>query len=160
MGLSVCAKYGVVHRDIKMDNIFMSEHGLYKIGDFGVSRFMGTGGASTVVGTYDYMAPEVMREGRYDGRVDIYSLGLVLYRLLNNDRMPFVPPYPADMKMKDRDEAYRLRITGALFVPPANAPAALWAVIHKACAYDPRRAIYKRRRDEASAGGNRAGDIP
>ena len=85
-----CQKEQIIHRDIKIENIFIDAVGHYKLGDFGVSTVkMGTA-TGTRTGTEDYMAPEITRENRYNNTVDIYSLGIVLYRLLNNRRKPFV----------------------------------------------------------------------
>ncbi len=91
--LELCQRYNIIHRDIKPENIFISDIGDYKLGDFGVARTLEktTGGLSKK-GTYTYMAPEIYRDEEYGSTVDIYSLGIVLYRLLNNNRAPFLPP--------------------------------------------------------------------
>ena len=85
--LEVCHGKNIIHRDIKPQNIFISDTGDFKLGDFGVARTMEktTGGMSRK-GTYKYMAPEVFRGDHYDSTADIYSLGLVLYTLLNGNR--------------------------------------------------------------------------
>lgn len=90
--LELCEKRGIIHRDIKPDNIFINDNGDYKLGDFGVARQLEK--SSTFMsrrGNQAYMAPEVYKGERYGEKADIYSLGLVLYRLLNNSRMPFMP---------------------------------------------------------------------
>ena len=89
--LERCAQRNVIHRDIKPDNIFINEFGDYKLGDFGIARKLEnmTSGLSQK-GTYNYMAPEVEKGYSYDATVDIYSLGIVLYWLLNKRRLPFV----------------------------------------------------------------------
>lgn len=90
--LEVCAKENIIHRDIKPSNIFVSEHGDYKLGDFGVARHLEASCRElSKKGTYDYMAPEVYRDSVYDARADIFSLGIVLYKLMNNGRIPFLP---------------------------------------------------------------------
>lgn len=94
--LEVCQKYNIIHRDIKPANIFLSETGDFKLGDFGVARIASaTTGASTRAGTVNYMAPEVFRGEKYTSNVDIYSLGLVMYQLLNANRMPLCRPIPS-----------------------------------------------------------------
>ncbi|MBD8973630.1 MAG: serine/threonine protein kinase, partial [Clostridiales bacterium] len=94
-GLETCQKFNVIHRDIKPENIFISDTGNYKLGDFGVSKVLGRSElAVSKKGTQMYMAPEVYRGEQYDATVDIYSLGLVLYKLMNNNRFPFLPPAP------------------------------------------------------------------
>ena len=83
-------KRNIIHRDIKPENIFVNDFGDFKLGDFGIARKMEnvTGGLSQK-GTFNYMAPEVAGNGRYDSRADIYSLGIVLYRLLNQEPAAF-----------------------------------------------------------------------
>lgn len=89
--LEICAKRNIIHRDIKPENIFINDFGYFKLGDFGIARKMEnmTGGLSQK-GTFNYMAPEVANSSEYDARVDTYSLGIVLYRLLNGNRLPFL----------------------------------------------------------------------
>lgn len=95
-GLQSCHNNGVIHRDIKDDNIFVSDKGEYKIGDFGVSKVLkDSSKAESLKGTPNFLAPEVYlgKEG-YTKSVDLYSLGIVLYRLLNYSRNPFLPRFP------------------------------------------------------------------
>ena len=94
--LELCQKYNIIHRDVKPENIFISETGDFKLGDFGIARTVEktTSGLSKK-GTYTYMAPEVYKGEAYGTTVDIYSLGIVLYRLLNGNRTPFLPAAPA-----------------------------------------------------------------
>ena len=86
---------GLVHRDVKLENIFVDHMGRFKLGDFGIARTIEktTGGLSKK-GTESYMAPEVYLGKNYNEQIDIYSLGIVLYRLMNNNRLPFYPPFP------------------------------------------------------------------
>ena len=83
------------------------------------------------------MAPEVYKSEEYGSSVDIYSLGLVLYTLLNNNRIAFLPPYPQPITYRDNEEALSRRLSGTPLDPPCNANASLSAVILKACAYRP-----------------------
>ena len=83
------------------------------------------------------MAPEVYKGEAYGASVDIYSLGIVLYRFMNNNRAPFLPPYPTPIKYADRESAMARRIKGETLPAPANADEALSRVILKACAYKP-----------------------
>ncbi len=136
--LELCEKNNIIHRDIKPENIFISKSGDFKLGDFGVARIADrTVGASTHVGTTDYMAPEIVLGGqKYDNRVDIYSLGLVMYRLLNGKRFPFLPPAPKPIHLNDRRAAFSKRVSGDLPLPaPAFASEKVAKVILKACAY-------------------------
>ena len=134
--LEVCEQNYIVHRDIKPDNIFISRFGEYKLGDFGIARKLEATQANlSRKGTLNYMAPEVYKSEEYGPNVDIYSLGLVLYTLLNNNRIAFLPPYPQPISYKDNEEALSKRLSGVPLTPPCNAGASLGAVILKACAY-------------------------
>lgn len=136
--LELCQKYNIIHRDIKPENMFISDLGDYKLGDFGVARTLEktTGGLSKK-GTYTYMAPEIYREEPYGSTVDIYSLGIVMYRLLNNNRAPFLPQPPAGITHSDREKALVRRVSGESLPKPANAEGRLAEIVLKACAYDP-----------------------
>lgn len=136
--LEVCEQNYIVHRDIKPDNIFISRFGEYKLGDFGIARKLEATQANlSRKGTLNYMAPEVYKSEAYGSNVDIYSLGLVLYTLLNNNRIAFLPPYPQQITYKDNEEALSKRLSGVPLTPPCNASASLGATIVKACAYNP-----------------------
>ena len=75
--LNACSEYNIVHRDIKPQNIFVSEHGDYKLGDFGIAKTVEKTMGGTKIGTYRFMAPEVYNNQPYGISADIYSLGLV-----------------------------------------------------------------------------------
>lgn len=131
--LVCCEQTGVIHRDIKPDNIFRNPYGCYKLGDFGVAKQLErTRGAMSQKGTNMYMAPEVFRVQKYNHTVDIYSLGITLYRLLNGGRFPFVPENPLP---KDIDMAMQKRLGGSEMPAPRDADEGLAAIILKCCAY-------------------------
>ena len=137
--LELCQKFNILHRDIKPENIFVSSLGDYKLGDFGIARTAErTMTAGTKRGTYTYMAPEVYRGEVYGPCVDIYSLGIVLYRMLNDNRTPFLPAYPAHITHSDREKALAKRINGTQLPLPKNADGKLAKIILKACAYNPK----------------------
>lgn len=137
--LEACELNNIVHRDVKPANIMVKSikgRPIYKLGDFGVARVLSNSGTMTMSGTFDYMAPELLC-GEGDLRVDIYSLGLVLYELLNANRMPFLPDYPNKVTGKDRDMARKKRLTGEPMPDPLYAIGTdLAKVIRKACAHD------------------------
>ena len=136
--LEVCGQYNIIHRDIKPANIFISDTGDYKLGDFGVARIASAStGASTRAGTVNYMAPEVFRGEKYTANVDIYSLGLVMYQLLNANRMPFYPPYPQPITFSAAEQARARRLAGEALPLPSGAQDALGQLVCKACAPDP-----------------------
>ncbi|MFI5252955.1 MAG: protein kinase [Bacteroidota bacterium] len=96
-GLAAAHEKGVVHRDIKSDNIMITNRGKVKIMDFGLAKLEGatklTKTGSTI-GTAAYMSPEQARGEDADGRSDIFSFGVVLYEMLTG-RLPFRGEHPA-----------------------------------------------------------------
>lgn len=137
--LEVCQNYNIIHRDIKPENIFISELGQYKLGDFGIARQLEkTSSGLSKKGTYGYMAPEVYKGEEYNATVDIYSLGVVLYRFLNHNRNPFMPPYPNPIRVADKERANMMRFNGSEMEPPCNAQGRLAEIVLKACAFHPK----------------------
>ncbi len=91
--LEACQKKNILHRDIKESNIFVTNQGSFKLGDFGVAReIIQSSWSLSMRGTPAYIAPEVHTGQKYDARADIYSLGILLYKCLNDGRNPFMPP--------------------------------------------------------------------
>jgi len=90
--LGFAHREGVVHRDIKVDNILFDTHGNAVVADFGIARavsgYTNQTGTNMVVGTPQYFAPEQARAKPLDGRADIYSLGVSLFRAATG-RLPF-----------------------------------------------------------------------
>ena len=122
--LELCRMNGIIHRDIKPQNIFVSKYGDFKLGDFGVAKEEHIRGAADKVGTYAYMAPEVYKNKTYDESVDIYSLGMVLYWLLNDRKGPFLPLDEAHSSQQTADAQLR-RFRGEALPAPRNGSAAL-----------------------------------
>ncbi len=136
--LEVCSKKGIIHRDIKPENIFVNEFGDFKLGDFGIARKLeGQNGSLSLKGTPNYMAPEVANSKDYDSRVDTYSLGIVLYRYLNRNRLPFLDTEEQAMKPLEREKATAKRLRGEKLPAPVDASAKVAEVILRACAYNP-----------------------
>ena len=136
--LAYATDSGLVHRDVKPENIFVDQMGRFKLGDFGIARTIEktTGGLSKK-GTESYMAPEVYLGKTYNDQIDIYSLGIVLYRLMNNNRLPFYPPVDQKISFSDRETALMKRMQGTPLPAPANGSREFQAVILKACEYLP-----------------------
>ena len=137
--LEICFQKNIIHRDIKPTNIFCSEFGTYKLGDFGIARILQPADNSMTneVGTPNFIAPEVIMGQEYDYRADIYSLGMVLYHLLNNHIPPFCPLDKQILSYQDRTDAYFRRIHGEILPPPINASPRMTEIIFKACAFRP-----------------------
>ena len=149
--LVACQEKNIIHRDIKPQNIFLSDKGQFKLGDFGIARTAErTTRATAGIGTYSYMAPEVEKNEAYGKTADIYSLGLVLYWLLNERRSPFEPLPPAVPGYGDEENARNRRFSGEQIPAPKNGSEELKAIVLKACAYDPRER-YQSAKDMLSA---------
>ena len=135
--LILCESRNIIHRDIKPDNIMISKFGDYKLGDFGVSKVMSHTTGATMTGTEGYMAPEVLHIEKYGKEVDIYSLGIVMYWLLNNRRMPFIG---ADEKVTlvNANQAAIRRYQGEKIPAPKNGSDELKKIVLKACEYKPK----------------------
>lgn len=130
-------KHNIIHRDIKLENIFVSENGDFKLGDFGTARIIErTVDNRTKTGTYMYMAPEVMRSEPYGAKADIYSLGILMYYMLNHQRFPFFPSYPEPIKFEDYKTAFNKRISGEAIAPPDCENKKLVSIVLKACEFD------------------------
>ncbi len=88
-GIEAAHNKGIVHRDIKPQNIIISTEGKVKVTDFGIARVANSNTISSdVMGSVHYSSPEQARNGFVDGKSDIYSLGIVMYEMVTG-RVPF-----------------------------------------------------------------------
>lgn len=139
--LEECHKNNIIHRDIKIDNIFVRD-GHYVLGDFGLSGYSeGTSSGDIMMGTRIYMAPEVYRSEENTARSDIYSLGMVLYILYNDSQIPFRPKERRFVTAAEYDRAIMRRLNGEELLPPSSSKYEvtedITAIILKACSFDP-----------------------
>jgi beta-lactam-binding protein with PASTA domain/predicted Ser/Thr protein kinase len=126
---------GVVHRDIKPQNVLIDEDGRVKVTDFGIARAGASDMTETgsIMGTAQYLSPEQAQGRPVDARSDLYSIGIVLYELLTG-RVPFDAESPVSVALKQVSEPP---------VPPREIdptlPAALEGVVLRALEKDPAR---------------------
>jgi serine/threonine protein kinase len=108
-GLAEAHRLGVIHRDLKPQNIMIDQDGNAKIMDFGIARFIdaeGMTGSGVMIGTPEYMSPEQAELKEVDRRADIYSLGIVLYEMTCG-KVPFEGETPLSIAMKHKTEKAR-----------------------------------------------------
>ncbi len=96
-GLAAAHRAGIVHRDVKPENVLLAEDGRIKIGDFGLARATtaNTATGQMLLGTIAYLAPELVTRGTADARSDIYALGILLYEMLAGEQ-----PYKGEQPMQ------------------------------------------------------------
>jgi tetratricopeptide (TPR) repeat protein len=106
LGLSEAHQIGVVHRDLKPQNIMMDLEGNAKIMDFGIAHFLEAEGVTQtgmIIGTPDYMSPEQVEGKKADQRSDIYSLGIILYEMVTG-KVPFKGDTALSIALKHKTE--------------------------------------------------------
>jgi serine/threonine-protein kinase len=133
--LAFAHEQGLVHRDVKPQNVLLNGDGRAKVTDFGIARALHVDGvtqAGTVLGTSDYIAPEQASGQPADAQTDIYSLGVVLYELLAGD-VPFSGDNFVAVAMKHVNEMPR-----NLLDVRRDVPLRVAAAIDRALAKDPR----------------------
>lgn len=136
--LITCQEHKIVHRDIKPENIMISDGGVFKLGDFGVAKGAESTALGTLTGTYGYMAPEVANRKPYGATADICSLGLVMYWLMNERTLPFLPLRGKSVPSSEqRQAAANRRFAGEPLPPPCHGSEGLKAIALKACAFAP-----------------------
>ncbi len=127
-------KHGVIHGDIKPENIFVDAHGTYRLGDFGSAVLRGAENCFQS-GTANYMTPEALA-GQPAVSQDTYALSLVLYQLLNHGHLPFIENDLAETDPAARQNALKRRMNGEAFPVPVNASAQIANMIMRGCAFE------------------------
>lgn len=92
----------IIHRDIKPQNILLTDLGHAKVADFGIARALGrasTTSTDVVVGSVSYLSPEQARNGKVSARSDLYSLGVVLYEMITG-KLPFTGDTPVAVALQ------------------------------------------------------------
>ena len=143
--LIACHQGNIIHRDIKPENIMVSDQDVFKLGDFGIAKISEKTASGTLTGSYGYMAPEVANRQHYGAGADIYSLGMVLYWMMNKRTLPFLPLPPSIPTGAQRQQAQERRLSGEPLPPPAHGSAELKAIVLKACAYAPEERFHSAR---------------
>lgn len=123
---------GIMHHQIKPENIYVDKKGNFKLGDFGISNI------SDRIKTEasPYMAPEVYTGSSHDTSSDIYSIGVLMYKLLNDNRLPFLPAFPNPVSLGDREAAFAKQMRGEKLSAPAKADREMTLIISKALAFN------------------------
>lgn len=133
--LSACESLNIIHRDVKPGNILVNNFGSYKLCDFGIAKSMDNAQNNMSInkGTPYYIAPEVTFSNNYDSSVDVYSLGVMLYQLANNNLRPFETEVNS---YNDNNKALNTRLSGKVPIPrPSGVSEQLGNIILKACAF-------------------------
>ena len=138
--LDFCERQSVVHRNIKINNLFLTEKTGFKLSDFDIPctadpAFKNI--SENQISVTQCLAPEVYRGGQCGKTSDIYSLGIVLYMLLNDFYPPFVREYHQQTGDPQTYKANARRLRGDSFPPPKNADEELGRTILRACSYQP-----------------------
>ena len=132
--LTFAHRNGVIHRDVKADNILLDEDSNAYLSDFGIAKELGgeaLDGEGALVGTPAYLAPEQIRGDEAGPQSDVYALGIMLYEMLSGSR-PFADETLATLVYKHLNEPLPMIDHDALNLPPA-----FNAIIQRATAKDP-----------------------
>lgn len=137
--LEACQEHNILHRDIKPSNIFVSDDGVYKLGDFGIAQEEDTVPLNdlSIEGTYEYMAPELYNHKKYDVRSDIYSIGLVLYYILSGKKEYFTKRTSSIINGVENQRKALHNILNDRLTKPSQASELLSSIILKACDKNP-----------------------
>ena len=147
MGIDLCSALeilhscGVIHQDIKPDNIFVNDRlptgAIFKLGDLDSLQVLSEEAPEAAIrGTPSWLAPEIPAGKAADERTDLYALGLTLYQMVNEGRLPFLPERQFSSH-HDLEIAAQTRLTGMELPAPAGASGTFLEILRKACAFRP-----------------------
>ena len=140
-------QHGVIHRDIKPQNVYITQDSTIKLGDFGIATFQNASRVTrseVVVGSVHYLAPEISQGNQATIKSDIYALGITFFELLTG-KVPFDDESPVTVALKHiKDKMPSVR----KFNP--KVPACIEKIINKACEKNPQnryKSVYEMRKD-------------
>ncbi|GMH01287.1 hypothetical protein Nepgr_003126 [Nepenthes gracilis] len=129
-GMQYLHSQGILHRDLKSENLLLGDDMVVKVADFGISCLESQcGSAKLFTGTYRWMAPEMIKEKHYTKKVDVYSFGIVLWELLTA-----LTPFD---NLTPEQAAFAVCQKNARPPLPSNCPAALAHLINRCWSTDP-----------------------
>jgi beta-lactam-binding protein with PASTA domain/tRNA A-37 threonylcarbamoyl transferase component Bud32 len=127
-GLAAAHKAGIVHRDVKPENVLLADDGRIKIGDFGLARAVNNNTATgqALLGTVAYLSPELVTRGIADARSDIYALGIMTYEMLTGEQ-PYVGEAPMQVAYQHANDTVPMPSLVAPGVPDELDQLVTWA---------------------------------
>ncbi|MDR0424717.1 MAG: Ig-like domain-containing protein [Clostridiales Family XIII bacterium] len=142
MGIDICAPLGhlhskgITHGNIKNTKIFVDGEGRYKLGLLWRRRYPEPDAGNPYEDAPQFAAPEFYMQGEESPAADVYSLGMVLYRLMNKNRAPFIDSGQAAVTCEEATAATRRRLEGGQLPLPVLADGGFAEILLRACAFD------------------------
>ncbi|MCY7404441.1 MAG: Stk1 family PASTA domain-containing Ser/Thr kinase [Cryobacterium sp.] len=127
-GLAAAHKAGIVHRDVKPENVLLADDGRIKISDFGLARAVNNNTATgqALLGTIAYLSPELVTRGIADARSDIYALGIMTFEMLTGEQ-PYVGEAPMQIAYQHANDTVPMPSSKVASVPRELDELVLWA---------------------------------
>ncbi|TIH34462.1 protein kinase domain-containing protein [Subtercola vilae] len=127
-GLAAAHKAGIVHRDVKPENVLLADDGRIKIGDFGLARAASANTATgqALLGTIAYLSPELLTRGVADARSDIYATGIMMYEMLVGEQ-PYKGEQPMQIAFQHANETVPAPSIANPSIPPEVDELVTWA---------------------------------
>ncbi|MFO7691141.1 MAG: Stk1 family PASTA domain-containing Ser/Thr kinase [Cryobacterium sp.] len=127
-GLAAAHKAGIVHRDVKPENVLLADDGRIKISDFGLARASNNNTATgqALLGTIAYLSPELVTRGVADARSDIYALGIMTFEMLTGEQ-PYVGDAPMQIAYQHANDTVPVPSSRVASIPEELDELVLWA---------------------------------